>query len=117
MSELDKYAEPLAADANVILKLPEPKSINVARVCVFDGSQSLYMSSKDFVDKSRDAYQNVSHSELFDQGLKVTKLESGKKWITGNIRFRLVIEFVPDEPEITTESFFDDIRKAPMNGH
>ncbi len=112
MNEQDKYAKPLSADENVILELAEPKDISVGRFCVFKGSQSLHMLAKEFVDKLKDGiYQSVSNNELFDQGIKVTKLERGKKRVTGSIRFRLVIEFVPEIREGTTR----DLLELPLN--
>jgi hypothetical protein len=39
-------------------------------------------------------------------------LEPGKNWKKGKIRFRLVLEFAPDEPEPSDpNSTLDDIRK------
>ena len=50
-------------------------------------------------------------------------IEPVKPWITGNIRLRLVYEFIPDQPEITepstgnlSELFLEDIRQTmPRN--
>ena len=92
MNELDKYAEPLVADENVILKQPENITLRIANTVVFGGNQSLYISTKKFLEGARNnILSGVSHQELFQQGIKFTKIESGKKWITGKIRFCLVI--------------------------
>ena len=48
-------------------------------------------------------------------GIKGRILEPGKQWITGMIRVRFVVEFIPDEPENNgtfnkVASQLDDIR-------
>lgn len=48
----------------------------------------------------------------FTNGIDCEILQPGKNWKKGKIRFRLVLEFAPDEPEPSDpNSTLDDIRK------
>jgi hypothetical protein len=48
----------------------------------------------------------------FVEGVDCEILQPGKPWKKGKIRFRLVLEFAPDEPEPSDpNSTLDDIRK------
>ena len=58
---------------------------------------------------------NCYPEELCEQGIKAEILEPGKNWVTGMIRLRLVVEFIPDEPKKNGTSnkivsALDDIR-------
>lgn len=53
--------------------------------------------------------------ELYQQGIKLEILEPGQRWKTGKIRLRLVLEFIPDEPENGgAPSSLDVIRKMNL---
>jgi hypothetical protein len=119
MCFLEKPCKPLTVDTDVIIKLADLPHFNVGGRNIFGDNQGIYISTKDFIDKL--IYRiilNVSHQNLFKEGIELAILEPGKPWVTGKLRFNISYEFIPNEPEIpetmTKElsSPLDDIRKA-----
>lgn len=120
MSESEKPFKPLPMDDGVVVKLPTGTDIVTVGNRVFRASGSpLYHSTKELEDKIAKPIYDNSSRELFKQGVKVEILEPGKKWVTGNLRLRLVFEFIPDEPENSkppgeSVSPLDDIRRMNL---
>ena len=53
-----------------------------------------------------------SSKQWFVDGIDCEMLQPSKNWKKGKIRFRLILEFAPDEPEPSDpNSTLDDIRK------
>ena len=108
MSAPEKSFKPMPVSNDVVLK-------RVAK----DGSSS-YQSSKEFAKQVLEPIRdNCYPQELCKQGIKAEILEPGKNWITGAIRLRLVVEFIPDEPENNGKSdkfgsTLDDIRNIKL---
>ncbi len=116
MSNLEQLSQPFPESDRIIVKLPQGTQISPNGRTVIDAmSASLLIPSKEFVEKIvTPIFQSVRPTEIFKQGTKVEILEPGKEWVIGNVRLRLVVEFVPDEPENNTHGKFvsplDDIR-------
>ena len=113
MSESEQHSKLLPVDDDIVVKFPAGGVvIYFHRDLLFDASQSPYNSTKIFVDKVAGYIHKLFRPlELLKEGIKAEILEPGKKWVTGKIRLRLVIEFIPDEPE---KSPLDDIRKMNL---
>lgn len=81
---------------------------------------SPFNSTKVFVDKLANTFLRIVYPEqIFKEGMKAKVLEPGKKWVTGIIRLRLVIEFIPEEPENNNktgqlDSTLDDLRNIQL---
>ena len=91
-----------------------PKPLPVDDRVIVKVSSDYYINTKQFASKV--------HDQGCQQGIKAEILEPGKQWETGRISCRVVVEFIPDEPEITelstinqSVSHLRDIRKT-MNG-
>lgn len=124
VSEPEKPSQPLPIDERVIVKLPKGTLIYKEKNEIFDAvSSALYITTDEFVNKLANSLVNaVGPKEIFGQGVRVEILEPGKKWVIGNLRLRLVFEFIPDDAEFTqrpprsllenqtTEPPLDDIR-------
>ena len=52
MSELKQFFKPLSVEDNIILKLPEAANNSISNIIVFEGNQSVYISTKKIVDKN-----------------------------------------------------------------
>ena len=119
MSSPEQPFKPLPVDDDVIFKLIEHTVIIATDGPeIFDTNKSPLSSTKDFVDKSLKHYID-SPQESFQQGLKAKVLEPGEKWVTGSIRFCLVVEFAPDELDSNgtsdkSVSSLDDIRNINL---
>ena len=105
---------------DVVIKLTKNIRISAGNFNLFDGTQFLYSSTKEIADKV--AYfliNNLSNHDFFKEGITARILEPGKNWVTGKIRLRFVVEFIPDKPESNNKtgefgSILDDIRNRNL---
>ncbi len=85
-------------------------------VFIFNSDQFLYSSTQEIADKFVNIIADFSSNQDFlEKEIKAGVLETGKKWVTGTIRLRLVVEFIPDELENNGTSgelgsLLDDLR-------
>ncbi len=120
MSALEQLSRQLPAADDVVVKITENIKITAGNVVFFDGAQFLYSSTKELADKLvKFVLTYATNHDLFKQGIKAEILEPGKKWVTGMIRLRFVVEFIPDEPETNGTSnkivsTLDDIRNINL---
>ena len=109
---------PVADDA--IVKLTETVKITAGSIFIFDSAQFLYSSTKEIADKLvKFIFNYTGEQDFFKEGIRAEILEPGKKWGTGTIRGRFVVEFIPDGPEDngTSGNFvsqLDDIRNINL---
>lgn len=121
MSAPEQPFKPLPVDDDVVFKLIEDLQIGVHGVNEFvDTRTTPFSSTKHFLDNLAKYFiTRLYPDKVFKEGLKARVLEPGKKWVAGTIRLRLVVEFIPDEPENngTTDksvSTLDDIRNINL---
>ncbi len=120
MSESEKASRTLPVNDNVVIKFDARPKIIYATSMIFDGAQYVYSSTKEITDKLvKYGFGNLQPQQLVSDGIKAQILEPGKSWVTGKVCWRLVVEFIADEPEITeattrniSELPLDSIRKA-----
>ena len=116
MSAPEQPSIPLPVSDDVIVKITEPVKITAGSTLLFDSAQFLYSSTKEIADKLiKFILKNTGEQDFFKEGIKAEILAPGKKWVTGTIRGRFVVEFITDEPDNnkTTSEFvspLDDIR-------
>ena len=85
---------------DIVFKLIEDTNIGVSGGEILIPGSSPFISTKEFVDKLARYFLGMLYpSQIFKEGIKAKVLEPGKKWVTGMIRLRLVVEFIPDELE------------------
>ena len=103
MSEPEQPFKPLPVDDDVMFKLIDDLQIGVhnhEETLVFNPRINRFGSTKHFLDNlARHFITKLYPAQIFEEGIKARVLEPEKKWVTGTIRLRLVVEFVPDEPE------------------
>ncbi|MGB3403043.1 MAG: KGK domain-containing protein [Microcoleaceae cyanobacterium] len=84
----------------------------------------LLKSSRNFVEESREriGVQYIDLIRLFKNGEACQMLKPYQGWQKGKLRIKLILEFIPDEPEIIeenghheTESPLDEIRQQLAN--
>lgn len=113
MSKQEQPAKPLPVDDTVVVKLAEHTRFYIHSRVVLDASQSLYTSTKELLDKLVSPLINVlSPDNLFGEGMEAAILEPGKSWVKGKIRYRLVCEFIPEEPQADT--LLDELRELNL---
>ena len=113
MNKQEQPAKPLPVDDSVVVKLPENTYFYINSNKVLDSTQNPYNSTGKLVDKLVSPLIDcLSPNKLFTKGIEATILEPGKPWVKGKIRFRLVYEFIPEEPEADT--LLDDIRQLNL---
>lgn len=106
----------LPVSTDVIVEITESVKISAGNVPIFNGTQFLYSSTQEITAKLVKVIAgSIGNHDFLAEGIKARVLESGKKWITGKIRLRLVVEFIPDELENNGTSgelgsLLDDLR-------
>ncbi len=101
---------------DVIVKINEKAFFSLNNVFIFNSDQFLYSSTQEIADKFVNIIADFSSNQDFlEKEIKAGVLEPGKKWVTGTIRLRLVVEFIPDELENNGTSgelgsLLDDLR-------
>lgn len=120
MNAPEEPFKPLPVDDDIVFKLINDEKIGVSGGEILNPGSNPLMSTKEFVDKLARYFISMLYPNLiFKEGIKAKVLEPGKKWVTGMIRLRLVVEFLPDEPEDngTSGKFvskLDDIRNINL---
>ncbi len=101
MNSPEQPFKPLLIDDDTVFKLIEDKTISVkGRGEIVNPGLNSFTSNKEFIDKLANSLLCLlSPQAILEKGLKARVLEPGKTWVTGKIRLRLVVEFIPDELE------------------
>lgn len=90
----------LPVSDDVVIKITEDVKISAGNASIFNGAQFLYSSTQEIADKlGKFIVSYAGKDDFFGKEIKAKVIEPGKKWVTGTIRLRLVIEFIPDELE------------------
>lgn len=110
MNASEQPFKPLPIDDDTVFKLINHAEIGVydtnlnargpERTPIFNPQANSFGSTKQFVDDLAKRFiTKLYPDQLFKEGVKANVLEPGKKWVTGAIRLRVVVEFIPDEPK------------------
>ena len=100
MSAPEEHSIHLPVADDIIVKISETASFALNNIFLFNGSQFLYTSTQEIADKFVTIVTtSKGNQDFLDKGIKASVLKPGKNWAAGTIRLRLVVEFVPDEPE------------------
>ena len=101
---------------DVVIKITEDVKISAGNASIFNGAQFLYSSTQEIADKLvKFIVSYAGKDDFFGKEIKAKVIEPGKSWVTGKIRLRLVVEFIPDELENNGTSgelgsLLDDLR-------
>ena len=120
MNAPEQPFKPLPIDDDIVFKLIENTIINTDNGEILNSGKNPLGTTKNFIDKLAEKFLSMLYpEEIFAEGIKAKILEPGKKWVTGTIRLRLVVEFIPDELENngTLDKFassLDDMRSRNL---
>ncbi|MBD2042790.1 KGK domain-containing protein [Microcoleus sp. FACHB-672] len=66
----------------------------------------------DLFARFNEVLSNYTGPQWMAEGVKVRLLKLGNlQWVTGRMRFRIIIEFCPDEPEPSPTSELEEFRQ------
>ena len=120
MNESEQAYKQLPVGDDIIFNLIDTTTIGAGSYEILNPGLNPFSSTKEFVDKLARYFISMLYpSNIYGEGIKAKVLEPGKKWVTGIVRLRLVVEFIPDEPEENNKngqfgSTLDDIRNLKL---